>query len=56
MPVIRFKGRTAIESYHHTIFHQTLEFDLKLSVPSKRDPSLDGKFDGNMNAIDSQIL
>lgn len=43
MPVIQFKGRTAIELYHHTISYQTLEFDLKLSVPSKRDPRLDGK-------------
>jgi hypothetical protein len=32
MPVIQFKGKTAIESYHHTIPHHTLEFDPKLSV------------------------
>jgi adenine-specific DNA-methyltransferase len=43
MPVIHFKGKTAIESYHHTIPHHTLEFDPKLSVLSKREkPSLDG--------------
>lgn len=35
MPVIQFKGKTAIESYHHTIPHHTLEFDVKLSVLSK---------------------
>jgi adenine specific DNA methylase Mod len=43
MPVIQFKGKTAIESYHHTIPHHTLEFDPKLSALSKGEkPSLDG--------------
>lgn len=43
MPVIQFKGKTAIESYHHTIPHHTLEFDPKLSVlPKGEKPSLDG--------------
>lgn len=43
MPVIQFKGKTAIESYHHTIPHHALEFDPKLSVLSKGEkPSLDG--------------
>jgi adenine-specific DNA-methyltransferase len=43
MPVIQFKGKTAIESYHHTIPHHTLEFDSKLSVlPKGEKPSLDG--------------
>ncbi|HEV7796923.1 MAG TPA: site-specific DNA-methyltransferase [Pyrinomonadaceae bacterium] len=43
MPVIQFKGKTAIESYHHTVPHHTLEFDPKLSVlPKGEKPSLDG--------------
>jgi adenine-specific DNA-methyltransferase len=43
MPVIQFKGKTAIESYHHTIPHHTLEFNPKLSVlPKGEKPSLDG--------------
>jgi adenine-specific DNA-methyltransferase len=43
MPVLQFKGKTAIESYHHTVPHHTLEFDAKLSVLGKGDkPSLDG--------------
>ena len=43
MPVIQFKGKTAIESHHHTIPHHTLEFDPKLSVLTKGEkPSLDG--------------
>jgi len=41
MPVIQFKGKTAIESYHHTVHHHTLEFDPKLSVlPKGEKPSL----------------
>jgi hypothetical protein len=32
MPVLQFKGKTAIENYHHTVAHHTLEFDAKLSV------------------------
>ncbi|MGQ0760886.1 MAG: hypothetical protein ACT4OT_02535 [Acidobacteriota bacterium] len=43
MPVIQFKGKTAIESYHHTVPHHTLGFDPKLSVlPKGEKPSLDG--------------
>jgi len=43
MPVVQFKGKTAIESYHHTIPHHTLEFDPKLSLlPKGEKPSLDG--------------
>jgi len=30
MPVLQFKGKTAIECYHHTVAHHTLEFDGKL--------------------------
>lgn len=35
MPVLRFKGKTAIECYHHTVPHHTLEFDSKLPVADK---------------------
>src|SRR6266496_3311057 len=43
MPVLQFKGKTAIESYHHTVPHHTLEFDAKLSVLGKGEkPGLDG--------------
>jgi len=43
MPVLQFKGKTAIESYHHTVPHHTLEFDTKLSVLGKGEKAgLDG--------------
>ena len=43
MPVLQFKGKAAIESYHHTVPHHTLEFDPKLSILSKAEkPGLDG--------------
>jgi adenine-specific DNA-methyltransferase len=43
MPVLQFKGKTAIESYHHTVPHHILDFDAKLSVlPKGQKPSLDG--------------
>lgn len=43
MPVLNFKGKTAVENYHYTIPHHTLEFDEKLSVLEKgQKPSLDG--------------
>ena len=43
MPVLQFKGKTAIECYHHTVPHHTLEFDGKLSVLGKGEkPGLDG--------------
>jgi DNA modification methylase len=43
MPVLQFKGKTAIECYHHTVSHRTLEFDTKLSVLGKGEkPGLDG--------------
>ena len=43
MPVLQFKGKTAIECYHHTVPHHTLEFDGKLSVLGKGEKSgLDG--------------
>src|SRR3989337_2502699 len=43
MPVLQFKGKSAIESYHHTVPHHTLEFDPKLSVLGKGGkPQLEG--------------
>ncbi len=44
MPVLQFKGKTAIECYHHTVPHHTLEFDTELSVLGKgeKKPGLDG--------------
>jgi adenine-specific DNA-methyltransferase len=43
MPLLQFKGKTAIETYHHTVPHHALEFDEKLSVLGKgAKPSLDG--------------
>lgn len=39
MPVLQFKGKTAIESYHHQISHHALEFDQDTSVTA--GPSLD---------------
>jgi adenine specific DNA methylase Mod len=40
VPIIQFKGKTAIESYHRVVAHHTLEIDGKLSLGKK--PSLDG--------------
>ena len=43
MPVLQFKGKIAIECYHHTVSHHTLEFDSKLSVLGKGEKQgLDG--------------
>jgi len=43
MPVLNFKGKTAVETYHHTVPHHTLEFDKKSSCLTKGEqPSLDG--------------
>ena len=43
MPVLQFKGKTAIECCHHTVPHHMLEFDAKLSVLQKGEkPGLDG--------------
>ena len=42
MPVLTFKGKTAIETYHHTVPHHALDLDKKLScLRSKDEPSLD---------------
>jgi len=40
MPVIQFKGRTAVESYHRVVPHHALELDAGLS--ESRKPSLVG--------------
>jgi adenine-specific DNA-methyltransferase len=43
MPYLQFKGKTAVETYHHTVPHHILDFDPKLSVLGKgQNPSLDG--------------
>jgi DNA modification methylase len=43
MPVLQFKGKTAVECHHYTVPHHTLEFDKKLSVLEKgQKPGLDG--------------
>jgi DNA modification methylase len=43
MPVLNFKGKTAVETYHHTVPHHVLEVDRKLSeLPKGEAPSLDG--------------
>ncbi len=43
MPSIQFKGKSVIETYHHTVPHHRLEFDPKLSVlPKGEKPSLEG--------------
>jgi adenine-specific DNA-methyltransferase len=43
MPILQFKGKSAIESYHHVVPHHRLEFDEKLSVLGKGEkPGLDG--------------
>lgn len=43
MPSIQFKGKSVIETYHHTVPHHRLEFDAKLSELGKGEkPGLDG--------------
>lgn len=43
MPILQFKGKTAVENHHYTVPHHTLEFDRKLSVlPKGEDPNLEG--------------
>jgi DNA modification methylase len=43
MPVLTFKGKTAVENYHHTIPHHVLKLDAGRSVLAKGEkPSLDG--------------
>ena len=43
MPTIQFKGKTAVEVYHHSVSHHTLDFDAKQSVLGKGEkPNLEG--------------
>jgi adenine-specific DNA-methyltransferase len=43
MPVLQFKGKTAVENHHRTVPHHALEFDAKLSLlPKGEAPSLEG--------------
>ncbi|MCB9844716.1 MAG: hypothetical protein H6811_01840 [Phycisphaeraceae bacterium] len=35
MPTLDFKGKTVIETYHHTVPHHRLEFDAALSLLPK---------------------
>ena len=43
MPVSVFKGKSVVETYHHTVPHHTLEFSKKLSCLSNgEEPSLEG--------------
>ncbi len=43
MPVLNFKGKTAVDTHHHTVPHHVLEVDRKLSeLPKGEAPSLDG--------------
>lgn len=43
VPTLEFKGKSVIQTYHHTVPHCRLEFDPKLSLLSKGEkPGLDG--------------
>jgi adenine-specific DNA-methyltransferase len=43
VPVLHFKGKSVIESHHHSVPHHRLELDAKLSVLGKGErPSLEG--------------
>ena len=43
MPYLNFKGKTAVETYHHTLAHHTFELASDLSVlEPDQEPSLDG--------------
>ena len=53
MPFLQFKGKTAIECYHHTIPHHTLEFDEKLSLLGKGEKA---NLDGNLIVEGDNLL
>ena len=59
MPVLQFKGKSVIESYHHTVAHHRLDFDKKLSVlPKGEKPGLDGNLiieGDNLKALKSLL-
>ncbi|MBI3945213.1 MAG: site-specific DNA-methyltransferase [Armatimonadetes bacterium] len=43
MPYLQFKGKTAIETYHHAVPHHSLEFVPELSILAEGEqPSLEG--------------
>lgn len=43
MPFLQFKGKTAIETYHHSLPHHTLELEASLSALAEgQEPSLAG--------------
>jgi adenine-specific DNA-methyltransferase len=43
LPILQFKGKTAVENYHRTVPHHALEFDAKLSCLERGEkPSLEG--------------
>lgn len=43
MPVLQFKGKTAVECYHYTVPHYVLEVDPQASVLGRGEkPRLDG--------------
>lgn len=43
MPFLQFKGRSAVESYHYSLPHHTLEMDKSLSLlEGDSEPALDG--------------
>ena len=43
VPTLQLKGKSVIETYHHTVPHHRLEFDPKLSLlPKGEKPGLDG--------------
>ncbi len=43
MPVLQFKGKSAVESHHYTVPHHALDLDAKLSVlPKGEKPNFDG--------------
>lgn len=41
MPFLQFKGKTAIESYNHTIPHHTIEFEEKFSLCDQKHCAID---------------
>lgn len=53
MPVLQFKGKTAIEGDHHTVPHHTVEFDTKLSVLGKCEKT---GLDGNLIIEGDRLL
>src|SRR5258708_32975674 len=43
MPFLQFKGKTSVETYHHSLPHHTLQFDASRSLLGvEQEPSLEG--------------